>query len=98
MWRGSRGEKRKRFTFFCWGSLTVSPRLVRALRICAAAMLVDVFSNAYIAILLVFERLMDNVTEISRLGPVRIGRIQGNFVADSDIARGFVLLSEAQCG
>lgn len=35
-----------RLTFFCSGSFTVSAKLVRALRIWAAAMLVEVFSKA----------------------------------------------------
>lgn len=40
-------------TFFSSGSLTVSLREVSALRICAAAMLVEVFSKACIMSLLV---------------------------------------------
>jgi hypothetical protein len=39
-------------TFFCSGSLQVSARLVSALRICAAAMLVEVFSKACIIIII----------------------------------------------
>lgn len=38
---------RLQLTFFCSGSLTVSARLVKALRIWAAATLVEVFSKAW---------------------------------------------------
>jgi hypothetical protein len=41
-----RGVEQLRLTFFSAGSVTVSASLLSALRICEAATLVDVFSNA----------------------------------------------------